>query len=210
MSKSDEMLVDSLVRFVIAECSLRWSLIHWLMKKALGEPTARVIAQLALPRASYFRKQVWSELKVLPGEDLIRLLQVLLPHKSRRRFLRERKKTLAPEMQGLVNLSLLQEFKNEFEKGIPRGHSVLVAGGPGSGKTTFAIQFLYKGATEHNEPGIYISLDEDPEDVKKNMSKFEWDLGKLEDEKRLAFINVSPSLSLLLLSFILSWSLTSP
>ena len=42
------------------------------------------------------------------------------------------------------------------EKGIPRGHSILMAGGPGSGKTTFAIQFLYKGATEYNEPGIYI------------------------------------------------------
>ena len=71
------------------------------------------------------------------------------------------------------------------EKGIPRGHSILVAGGPGSGKTTFAIQFLYKGATEHNEPGIYISLDEDPEDVKKNMSKFGWDIGKLEQDKNL-------------------------
>ena len=78
------------------------------------------------------------------------------------------------------------------EKGIPRGHSILVAGGPGSGKTTFAIQFLYKGATEHDEPGIYISLDEDPEDVKKNMSKFGWDIDGLEKEKRLAFINVSP------------------
>jgi KaiC/GvpD/RAD55 family RecA-like ATPase len=78
------------------------------------------------------------------------------------------------------------------EKGIPRGHSILVCGGPGSGKTTFAIQFLYKGATDHGEPGIYISLDEDPEDVKKNMSKFGWDLGELEKQKKLAFINVSP------------------
>jgi len=78
------------------------------------------------------------------------------------------------------------------EKGLPKGHSILICGGPGSGKTTFAIQFLYKGATEHGEPGIYISLDEDPEDVKKNMSKFGWDLSKLEKEKKLAFINVSP------------------
>ena len=78
------------------------------------------------------------------------------------------------------------------EKGIPRGHSILIAGGPGSGKTTFAIQFLYKGAAEHGEPGIYISLDEDPEDVKENMSKFGWDLDGLERAKKLAFINVSP------------------
>ena len=78
------------------------------------------------------------------------------------------------------------------DKGIPKGHSILIAGGPGSGKTTFAIQFLYKGATEHGEPGIYISLDEDPEDVKKNMSKFGWDLAELERQKKISFINVSP------------------
>ena len=78
------------------------------------------------------------------------------------------------------------------EQGIPRGHSILICGGPGSGKTTFAIQFLYKGATEYGEPGIYISLDEDPDDVKRNMSAYGWDLGELEKQKKLAFINVSP------------------
>ena len=77
-------------------------------------------------------------------------------------------------------------------QGIPRGHSILISGGPGSGKTTFAIQFLYKGITEHSEPGLYITLDENPEDIKKNMSKYGWDLYKLEEEKKLSFINVSP------------------
>lgn len=78
------------------------------------------------------------------------------------------------------------------EKGFPEGQSILICGGPGSGKTTFAIQFLMKGVVEYGEPGVYISLDEDPDDVKKNMSKFGWDLGELEKEKKLAFINVSP------------------
>ena len=76
--------------------------------------------------------------------------------------------------------------------GIPQGHTILVSGGPGSGKTTFAMQYLYTGATEHGEPGLYISLDEEPEDVKKNMASFGWDLHQLEQEKRLIFINVSP------------------
>ena len=78
------------------------------------------------------------------------------------------------------------------DRGIPRGHTILIAGGPGSGKTTFATQFLYKGATEYGEPAVYITLDEDPEDMKKNMSKFGWDLDQLEREKKLIFINVSP------------------
>ena len=77
-------------------------------------------------------------------------------------------------------------------KGIPRGHTILVSGGPGSGKTTFSIQFLYNGATKHNESGVYVTLDEDPADIKANMSKFGWDLKRLEEEKKLVFINVSP------------------
>ena len=77
-------------------------------------------------------------------------------------------------------------------KGIPRGSTILVSGGPGSGKTTFAIQFLYTGATQHGESGVYVTLDEDPSDIKANMAKFGWDLKKLEDEKKLVFINVSP------------------
>jgi KaiC/GvpD/RAD55 family RecA-like ATPase len=76
--------------------------------------------------------------------------------------------------------------------GIPQGHTILISGGPGSGKTTFAIQFLYTGATEYGESGLYITLDEEPEDIKKNTSQFGWDLDKLEREKKLIFINVSP------------------
>ena len=77
-------------------------------------------------------------------------------------------------------------------KGIPRGHTVLVCGGPGSGKTTFAIQFLYVGAAQHGESGVYVTLDEEPKDIRKNMSKYGWDLKKLEEEKKIVFINVSP------------------
>ncbi|MGD8544086.1 MAG: ATPase domain-containing protein [Candidatus Bathyarchaeota archaeon] len=77
-------------------------------------------------------------------------------------------------------------------KGIPRGHTILVSGGPGSGKTTFAIQFLYTGATQYDEGGVYVTLDEEPGDIRKNMLKYGWDLKKLEEEKKLVFINVSP------------------
>jgi KaiC/GvpD/RAD55 family RecA-like ATPase len=76
--------------------------------------------------------------------------------------------------------------------GIPQGHTVLISGGPGSGKTTFAIQYLYTGATEHGEPGLYITLDEEPVDIKENMASFGWNLQQAEQEKKLSFINVSP------------------
>jgi KaiC/GvpD/RAD55 family RecA-like ATPase len=76
--------------------------------------------------------------------------------------------------------------------GIPQGHTILISGGPGSGKTTFAVQYLFTGVTEYNEPGVYISLDEEPKDVMKNMASFGWNLQQLEMEKKLIFINVSP------------------
>jgi circadian clock protein KaiC len=77
-------------------------------------------------------------------------------------------------------------------KGFPRGHTILVSGGPGTGKTTFAMQFLNNGATKYGESGIYVTLDEDPEEIRKNMMKHGWDIEKLEDEKQLAFVNISP------------------
>ena len=77
-------------------------------------------------------------------------------------------------------------------KGIPKGHTVLISGGPGSGKTTFGIQFLYEGATKFNQPGLYVTLDEDPDDIKKNMVAFGWDLDALEQDIKLIFVNVSP------------------
>ena len=77
-------------------------------------------------------------------------------------------------------------------KGIPQGHTVLISGGPGSGKTTFGIQFLYEGATKFNEPGLYVTLDEDPVDIKKNMASFGWALDALEQDIKLIFVNVSP------------------
>jgi len=53
---------------------------------------------------------------------------------------------------GITNLDKL------IEGGFPKGRSILVAGGAGSGKTIFSLQFLYSGAVLYDEPGIYVSL----------------------------------------------------
>ena len=51
--------------------------------------------------------------------------------------------------------------------GIPKGNQVLIAGGPGSGKTLLAFQILYNNA-KAGIPGTFIALEEEPEDVVKN------------------------------------------
>jgi len=78
-----------------------------------------------------------------------------------------------------------------IDGGFPRQRSILLSGTCGSGKTTFAIQFLYRGITEYNEPGILISLEQDPRELKEDMAGFGFDLQKEEDEGRLVIIDAS-------------------
>lgn len=114
MSKSEETLIDSLVRLIDAISSVRLSLAYWVMKKLYGEPLARGFNKLALSRTPYMRKQVWAELRRLPGGDVVHLMTVLLPHRSRRRLLRQIKKELGPKIQR----PFFQQFKDEVDYGM--------------------------------------------------------------------------------------------
>lgn len=76
--------------------------------------------------------------------------------------------------------------------GLPRGRTTLLAGGPGSGKTIFALQFLAHGARTQGEPGIFVAFEETPERLVRNFETFGWKLGELQP-KRLFFIDAQPS-----------------
>ena len=58
-----------------------------------------------------------------------------------------------------------------IEGGFPKGSLVLLAGNPGTGKTVFTMQFLYKGAEDYGENGIYVSFAESEDTIIHNMSK---------------------------------------
>lgn len=76
--------------------------------------------------------------------------------------------------------------------GIERGSVILLSGGAGTGKTTFCMQLLYYGAIA-GEKGIYLSFEEEPENIKKHMKKnFGWDFEKLEKEGKVAIIKLDP------------------
>ena len=51
--------------------------------------------------------------------------------------------------------------------GIGERSTVLVSGNPGTGKSIFGIQYLYTGATEENQRGIYISFEENADDIRR-------------------------------------------
>ncbi len=76
--------------------------------------------------------------------------------------------------------------------GILRGDSVLVAGAPGTGKTSLGMQYLYAGATEYNEPGLFITFEEFPERIYRDAENFGWDFRRLEEEGKLKVLFTSP------------------
>jgi len=77
-----------------------------------------------------------------------------------------------------------------IEGGFPRGSLILLAGNPGTGKTVLGTQFLYKGAVEHQEKGIYVSFAESRRKLLDNMSRhLEADLEELDREGKIRVLD---------------------
>ena len=74
--------------------------------------------------------------------------------------------------------------------GFPEGRCILLVGSPGAGKTTFALQYLYHGATR-GETGLYVSLDEHPDLIKRNLYSYNWDIDGMEKKGKLLFMDAS-------------------
>jgi len=69
--------------------------------------------------------------------------------------------------------------------GLPRGRPTLVSGCAGSGKTLFGLEFLVRGATQYNEPGVFVSFEESIQDLTKNAASLGFDLDRLVADKKL-------------------------
>lgn len=70
--------------------------------------------------------------------------------------------------------------------GLPRGRPTLICGSAGSGKTLFAMEFLMRGAMEHEEPGVFMSFEETAEDLAKNFISLGFDLHDMESRGLIA------------------------
>jgi circadian clock protein KaiC len=79
--------------------------------------------------------------------------------------------------------------------GLPKGRTTLILGGPGSGKTVFALQTLVNGARDFGKPGIFVAFEENSKQITANAATFGWNLPALEKE-RLFFLDarMSPDL----------------
>ena len=80
-------------------------------------------------------------------------------------------------------------FDDLIQGGFPKNSDNVICGPPGSGKTIFGLQFLYHGCMQ-NEPGVYVSVEEDSQKLIEQANQFSWDLAKLQHEKKLCFVKV--------------------
>lgn len=78
----------------------------------------------------------------------------------------------------------LDGFDELIEGGLLEGRQYLVSGSPGSGKTTFGVQFLSAGAS-NGEPGAYVALSESVEIIIEDMSRYDLHIEELVRKKKI-------------------------
>jgi circadian clock protein KaiC len=76
--------------------------------------------------------------------------------------------------------------------GFLQGDAILVAGSPGSGKTSLGMQFLYHGITKYQEPGLFITFEEFPQRIYRDAQSFGWNFRELEEQGKLKVLFTSP------------------
>lgn len=74
--------------------------------------------------------------------------------------------------------------------GLPKGRPTLVCGSAGCGKTLLSVEFLVRGVTEYDEPGVLMAFEETAEEITENVTSLGWDLAQLVEEKKLAIDHV--------------------
>ena len=76
--------------------------------------------------------------------------------------------------------------------GLPIGRATLVSGTAGSAKTILGAQFLASGIAQYGEPGVFVTFEESPADIRKNVTSFGWNIGAWEAAGKWAFVDASP------------------
>ncbi len=81
--------------------------------------------------------------------------------------------------------------------GIPANYLVLVSGTTGVGKTVMLAQFIYKGAVDYGQNGVFVTFEETPEEIAREMKGFGWNFPRLVKRKRVKFVDFTDPSSLI-------------
>ena len=81
----------------------------------------------------------------------------------------------------------IKGFDEISDGGLPQGRTTLLMGGPGCGKTVFALQSLVNGVNDSNDAGVFVAFEETTREIVANAATFEWDLPALMKSKLFFF-----------------------
>jgi circadian clock protein KaiC len=84
----------------------------------------------------------------------------------------------------------IQGFDEITGGGLPKGRPTLICGSAGCGKTLFGMEFLVRGATQFNEPGVFMSFEETNEELIANVASLGFDLPDLVKHKKISLDHV--------------------
>lgn len=82
-------------------------------------------------------------------------------------------------------------FDHISNGGLPENRTTLLSGTAGSAKTVFAVQFLAEGILRDRQPGVFVTFEESPRDIRKNMRDFGWDIEAWEQQQLWCFVDGS-------------------
>jgi circadian clock protein KaiC len=110
---------------------------------------------------------------------------------SRQRFVDDSDKVISNYQIERVKTGI-KGFDTLIGEGFEKNSSVLLVGSAGTGKTLFALEFLYRGIVEFDEPALFISFEESKNSIYSHALQFGWDFAKLEEEKKFRFLYFKP------------------
>jgi circadian clock protein KaiC len=96
------------------------------------------------------------------------------------------KKEVSRVKTGIIGLDKM------LNGGLVKGTVTLIAGSPGTGKTTVGLQFIYNGVKKYNENGLVVTFEELPDQIYSDAEAFGWDIRKMEEENKLRVMSTSP------------------
>ncbi|MEM2135949.1 MAG: ATPase domain-containing protein [Candidatus Freyarchaeota archaeon] len=79
----------------------------------------------------------------------------------------------------------IKGFDEMVQGGLLRGETYIVTGISGAGKSIFSLEFLYRGASQFDEPGLYVTFEETMQSLLRNGKNFGWNLSELIRQKKL-------------------------
>ncbi len=87
----------------------------------------------------------------------------------------------------------IKGFDDLVEGGLPSGSTILLSGTPGTGKTIFALEFIFNGCTKFGEKCLYVSFEDKKNNIIEQGNQFGWNCADLIKKKQLFFMEALPS-----------------